>query len=172
MTPKTIFTIILKIFGLWLILELLEVIPQTISTIPVLMQADATALAPMLIAILLILTFYFFILRLLLFKTDYVINKLSLDKHFDQQTVDTNVQQATVIQIAIIILGGLMFIDALPTLIEQIVSYLQQERIEGNLFTNPSFKYIILYSCKLILGYLLMNNSRQLTNWIEHSRQK
>ena len=167
MTPKTIFTIILKIFGLWLILGLLEIIPQTLSTIPLLLSADTRSQLSASILLLLVLAFYFFVIRLLLFKSNFIIDKLLLDKHFDQQTIEFNIQQTAVIQIAIIVFGGLIFINSLPVLFEQIVSYLKQKQLAGSFFDNPSFQYLLIYSGKLILGYLLMSNSKWLTNKID-----
>lgn len=172
MTPKTIFTIILKIFGIWLVLGMIQVIPQTLSAIPYILEADAISFGVGLFVMILALTFYFFIIRLLLFKTDFIIDKLSLDKHFDQEIVNTEIQQTTIIQIAIIVLGGILFIDNVPLLIKEIVSYLQQKQLAGTLFSNPSFQYIILHVGQLLLGYLLMNNSKRLTSWIDSIQKK
>jgi len=167
MTPKTIFTIILKIFGLWLILGLIEVIPQTLATLLLLMQEDPTQAFVVFAIITGALVFYFVILRLVLFKSGNIIDKLSLDKHFDQPAIDINIQQSTVIHIAIIVLGGLIFIDALPLLISEVVKYLQQKQFAGTLFEYPSIHHIIIEGCKLLIGYLLMSNSKRLTSWIE-----
>lgn len=167
MTPKTIFTIILKIFGLWLILGLIQIIPQTLAALPLLFQGDSAMLVVAFAIITGALVFYFYVLHLLLFKSGYIIDKLSLDKHFDQPAFDINIQQSTVIRIAIIVLGGLIFIDALPLLICKVVKYLQQKQFAGILFEYPSIHHIIIEGCKLLIGYLLMSNSKRLTTWIE-----
>ena len=166
MTTRTIFTIIIKVFGLLLILGLLEVIPQALSAFSLIIQGGFVELGIVFFIFSLAFLFYFFIIRLLLFKSGKIIDMLSLEKDFDQQAFEINLKQSTVIQIAIIVLGGLLFINTLPDFIGQIITYVNQKQFEGTFVTNPTFKFVVISGIKLLLGYLLMNNSKTITSWI------
>lgn len=166
MTPKTLFTIILKIFGLWLILSLILFIPTLFSIIPFMFQNDTTTLYLLVLVAIISIGIYVLIIWLLLFKTSLIINKLSLDKQFEQQTIDINISQKTVIQISIIIIGGLLIIKHIPLFISEIITYTNLTQFEEKTFENTSFNLILLKGMTLLIGYLLMNNSKSLTNWI------
>jgi hypothetical protein len=175
MTPKTIFTLILKIIGLYLILSLAEVLSAAFSSLPVLMMQNSPIDAPgfwVSSIIILVLLFYFYIIRLLLFRTAWVIDRLSLDKHFEEEIVVVKFDSASVLQIATIILGGILFTGAIPTLCQEIINWLQQTQAEPYLTRHPSFAYMVFDGCKLLLGYLLLTNSKQVTNWIEQKNGK
>jgi uncharacterized membrane protein YidH (DUF202 family) len=172
MTPKSIFTIILKIFGLWFILGLMQVLPNSASIIPLIIQEDLLLLIISSIFIAISLGIYIFVIWLFLFKTGLIIDKLSLDKHFDQSSFEINIQQRTVIQISIIILGGLICIDALPMFINEVLNYLRMGQFEGTLTEFPNFNYIVINGLKLVFGYLLMTNSKRVTNWVDKQKEE
>lgn len=122
---------------------------------------------------LLILTFliYFFILRLFVFKTSWLIDKLHLDKGFTEEKFELNMHRSTILNIAIIIIGGLIFVDALPLFCNQLFTYFQQKSNSGLFGSNPTSAWIIFYFIKGIIGYLMMTNSNYITNFIEHKRR-
>jgi hypothetical protein len=170
MTPKTIFVLILKIIGLYMVLDLITLLPQTIARFPLMGMNSGSDIFEKIIYILIVLVIllvYFFLMRIFLFKTDWIIKKLSLDKHFEQEIISIKVDSAAVIQIAIIVLGGIIFTDALPTLLRDIISYLQQKQLEIILAKSPGFSYLVFDVCKLTVGYLLLTNCKQITLWIE-----
>jgi hypothetical protein len=122
---------------------------------------------------LLILTFliYFLILRLFVFKTSWIIDKLHLDKGFVEEKLELNMHRSTILNLAIIIIGGLMFIDALPLFCNQLFTYFQQTSNSGLFGSNPISAWVILYFIKGIIGYLMMTNSNYITKVIEHKRR-
>jgi uncharacterized membrane protein YidH (DUF202 family) len=174
MTPRTLFTILIKIFGISLLMDALTIIPQFLGTASTIGQSYSTdSLAIFLIIIVLVLiimAIYLLFIRACLFKTDFIINKLSLDKHFTEEKFEINVDHTTILPIAIIVIGGLLIIDALPDLCRELFSYIQQQRQEGQGFANPSLSWIIFFSIKLSIGYLLISNNKRLTKWIEKKR--
>lgn len=175
MTPRTLFTILIKLFGLSVLIDALISIPQllgTASMIGVSYSADSSVsmiIGVVLISIVSIL--YLIVIRICLFKTDSIIDKLSLDKHFKEERFEINIDSSTILPIAIIIVGGLICIDALPALCRQIMTYIEQTRTLGRDFENPSLGWALFYSAKLLIGYLLISNNRKLTIWIK-ARQK
>jgi hypothetical protein len=173
MTPRTIFTLILKIFGLYLIWQLIIIIPFSFTAGSTLLytQHDSSWTGIIALLLIIILLLYFMVIRMLLFKSNWVVDKLSLDKHFDQEIIAIKIDSAAVIQISIIVLGGVLFIDALPNFFREIITYLQQTSLEPYMVKDPKFAYIFLWGCKALLGYLLLTNSKRITHWVEEKNK-
>ena len=173
MTPKTFFTLVLKILGLWLIIGKIETLLEVVYIIPMLLATDIQSLklSPALLIMLFIMIIYISVVWLLLIKPDLIIRKLSLDKHFDGETLDMNVKQSTIIQMAMMVFGALLITTVLPNLFVQLISYLQQKRYEENVFSNPVFTNIIVLLCKVLLGAFLMAKSRWLSQKISTNQQ-
>ena len=164
MTIRTFWTIFIKILGIWLVLGSVTVIPQFFLT-SISVGSNKTAENFALVAALLLLTIgiYIFILQLFVFKTSWLIDKLHLDKGFDEEKLDLNVQLSTVLTVTTIVLGGLMFVDSLPQLCKQTFKFFQ----EGDIFSeSPTSGWIIFHFVNTILGYLLMTNSKQVVEFI------
>ncbi len=84
MTIRTFWNILLKIMGIWLILSGFSVIPQFIWAFSVFgnQPKGSTLLGVAAIAVLLLVTaaLFIFIMWLFIFKSDWIISKLKLDK--------------------------------------------------------------------------------------------
>ena len=175
MTPRTLFTILIKLFGLSVLIDALISIPQLLGTASMIgVSYSADSLVSIIIGLILIAvvsTLYLIVIRICLFKTESIINKLSLDKHFKEEKFEINIDSSTILPIAIIVVGGLICVDALPALCRQILTYIEQTRTLGRDFENPNLGWTIFYVVKLLIGYLLISNNRKLTSWIE-ARQK
>ncbi len=173
MTIRTFWTILIKILGIWLVLESIIVIHQLISSLTFFgfNNGDDSIFDAGLVVVLLLLTIgiYFFILRLFLFKTAWLIDKLHLEKGFEEDRIDLNMQSSAILSIATIIIGGLMFIDGLPEFCRQVIAFFQ----EKNLFReSPTTVWIIFNLIKTLIGYLLMTNSKSVVAFIERQREK
>ncbi len=87
MTPKNLFNIILKIFGLFFLREIVYLIPQLILTIPYLTNQDnfdsgqysIGNILPFMLT-LIVIAFYVFIIYQLLFNTNKILDKLNLTR--------------------------------------------------------------------------------------------
>jgi len=165
MTIRTFWTIFIKILGIWLVLDSVTVIPQFIST---LFYADPNdtgqGFALSILLLLLTIGVYLFILRLFVFKTAWLIDKLHLDKGFDEEKIDLNVQLSTVLTVTTIVIGGLMFVDSLPQLCKQFFVFYQQKSI---FIENPSSGWLIFHFVKTIFSYLIMTNSKLVVTFID-----
>lgn len=146
-------------------LEGVTVIPQFFLT---LFSTDpnntAQSIALTVASLLFTIGIYIFILQLFVFKTVWIIDKLHLDKGFEEVKIDINVKISTVLTVTIIVIGGLMFVDSLPQLCKQTFVFFQQKNIFRK---SPSSGWIIFYLVKTIIGYLLMSNSKQVVVFIE-----
>ncbi len=173
MTPRSFFSVFIKILGIYLILSSITVIPQFISTFFLVTSNAGENLVNVILTILLLLLtlfVFFLILRYCIFRTDIIIDKLRLDQGFPEEKFELNMHRSTILSIAIIVIGGIMFIDALPGLCQQIFTYTQQRNIR--FLEYPNTGWIIFYFIKTLAGYLLMTNSRQVVNLIERQRKK
>ena len=167
MTPRTFFTIFIKIIGLYLIIGLATLVFQFLSTLFWLLgMGTENIIGTVIFGLLLPLGIYVFIIRLCLFKTNYIIDKLALDKHFTEEKFEINIHRSTVLSIAAIVIGGLIFIEALPSLCSQIYDYFKQDKTSED--TNVS--WMIFDFVKVFIGYFLISSNRFIVNFIERKR--
>ncbi len=167
MTIRTFWILFIKILGIWLVLSFLTVIPQFAKMLTFFGTNSNGRLLGIGISValfLLTIGIYVFILRLFVFKTDWLIDKLHLDKGFPEEKIELNIQRSTVLTIAAIVIGGLIFIDSFPLFCQQVLVFIQQD----NLFReSPTSGWIIFYLVKTILGYLLMTNSQFVVRFLD-----
>jgi hypothetical protein len=167
MTIKTFWTLLLKILGIWLILSGLTIVPQFLSVFVFFGEnyQENFFAAIFIIGLLLIMVgLYFVILKLFVFNSNWLIDKLKLDQGFQEERLDFSITLKTVLTIATIVIGGLILVDALPMLIKQMFTFIQQKSVFRE---DPEFSWIIFYFVKAIIGYLLMTNSKSVINYID-----
>ncbi len=175
MTPRSFFTILIKILGIYLILDSITVIPQFISSLfSIGLGFDKSIETIALYSFLLILTvgIYYIILKYCVFKTDRIIDKLKLDKGFVEETFELNIHRSTVLSIAVIVIGGLIFVDSLPTFCKEVFDFIGQKQQSIPFGQNPASGWMIFYLVKILIGYYMVNNHRQIVNFIEKQRKK
>ena len=124
MTPRSLFNVVLKIIGIFFIKDLLMFLPQLLSLF-FSSNEGGFSNSPLekignIIIIVLGFLVYIFIIYLLVFRTDAVINKLKLVNGFDQDFIPINIHRSAVLSISIIVIGGLILINEIPNLINQI----------------------------------------------------
>lgn|ERR1700694_3588530 len=171
MTTRSLFNIILKILGIFVIKDILATIPQLLSIILYLTKSDTVGEAIWtVVTTVLILLVYVFFSYYLIFKSDLIIDKLKLDKGFDQETIPLNIHRSTILSISIIVIGGLIIADEIPNLCRQLFAYFQEKRMTYGQ-TNPTISYSVLAAAKIVIGLVLIGNQRQIVNFIERRRK-
>lgn len=167
MTIRTFWTLLIKILGIWLILSGLTVVPQFISALTFFGENQQDNLfATVYIVTILLLTvgLYFVVLKLLVFNSSWLIDKLKLDQGFQEEKLDLSITLKTVLKIATVVIGGVIFVDALPILCQNIFTFIQQKTV---LREDPQMSWIVFYSVKALIGYLLMTNSQLVITFID-----
>ncbi len=167
MTIRTFWTLFLKILGISLILSGLTVIPQFMSAFAFFGENQQdNFMAAIYIIVLLLLTvgFYFVVLKLLVFNSNWLIDKLKLDKGFQEEKLEMGLTLKTVLTIATIVIGGLILVDALPMLCKQVFAFIQQKSVFRE---DPQFSWIVFYFVKTLIGYFLMTNSKMVISYID-----
>ncbi len=169
MTPRSFFLIFIKILGIYLILSSITVLPQFFSTFYYLsLDGSSYAIINIVLtigAMLLTVLLYFLILYYCVFRTDVIVDKLRLDKGFTEGKFDLNISHSKVLNIAIIVIGGIMIVGSLPDFSRQIYIYVQQRGL--HIKEVPVISWLIFYFIKIIIGYLLIANNKQIVNFIE-----
>lgn len=174
MTPRSLFTIVIKIFGMYLTFSTLTVIPYGITTIlryKTLWEGDTTSTLIAILFTVVVLLVYLFILYGCLYKTDWIINKLALAEHFAEERFEINIHRSTVLRIAVIIIGALTFMEALPIFCRYLFNYLKESSIYP-IGLDPDAGWMIYYFIEMFIGFFLMTSSRPVVNFIEMQRKK
>jgi hypothetical protein len=165
MTPNSLFNIILKVLGIFFLKNFLL---ELAEFLPVLRAQGEISLLNLSIAITATII-YLLIIYLLLFKTNWIINRLALDKGFKEGTFNLNIHRSVVLSITIIIIGGLIIIEALPSFIQQLLYYIQMKKDK---FVDVKFDYVILHFAKLVIGIFLIVYQKVIINFIEIKRKR
>lgn len=107
MLIKTFWKILIKIIGLWLLFSCVSIIPQFFSTLSF-TNGDLNTESLMLLWLMLFgsIIIYILIIRLFLFKTDWIVEKLKLEKNFTEERIELNIKSSTILTISIIVIGG------------------------------------------------------------------
>jgi len=173
MTPKNLFNIILKIFGLFFLREIVYTIPQLISLIPFFTKADdfggeqfsSGDIVPFIVTLIAI-AFYVYIIYQLLFNTNKIIDKLKLDQGFNQQEFSFNISTSLILTISLIVIGGVILTNEIPNFCKNIFSYFQEKDLSHGL-TKPNYSYIVVSGVKIIIGLLIIGERTRIVEFVE-----
>jgi hypothetical protein len=170
MKIRTFWTFLLKILGLYIVLGSIDVIAQFLTTTYYLFVDDSSdnIIKLTLFGIIAGMIFiYYLVLRFFIFKPNLIIDKFKLDKGFEEEKIELNNNSSSILRIAVIVIGGLMFVDSLPVLFKNVFMFFQQE----SLFRNYSGTgWIIFGVVKSIIGYLLLTNSKFFVDLIKKEK--
>jgi hypothetical protein len=173
MTPRSFWIILIRILGIWFVLDSLQIIYSYLTYIPLL--SDATAISAILTALIittLVIIFFFLILYLCLFRTDWIIDKLKLDKGFSEEKFELNMHRSSIYAISIIVIGGIILLRSFPQLCRQLILYFQQSSLPTNYSSNPTWSYILLNFIQTVIGVYFITSNRTIVNFIEKQRRK
>lgn len=175
MTKKDLFKIILKLYGLYSVIEILIQIPN----ISYYFYYDSGFEFNWIILTLPIVSLL--IVFILLFKPEVVINLFKLDKGFENNNVPTNTFDGKQIaKIALIIIAVYLIVSNIGAFISQVLfsfkESVSQNSLESLLETfNPNpvnYQIMINSGISLLIGFILLTNHTRLASWIEKINKK
>lgn len=169
MTFTSFWKIFFKILGVWLIVQSFTILTQLFSSIFFFFTEQADSYLYLIISLFLLIIVYVTILWFFILKPEIIIKKLKLDKGFTEEKIEFEIKQSTVLTIAIVILGGLMFVEALPSLIRNLYSFIQQK---ASFVQSPSTANLFADIVKAVFGYLIMTNSDFILKFINNQLSK
>src|SRR5882757_3144753 len=106
MKLRTLFNIVIKVFGFLIIKDILATLLYLITPIISLTNSDSKFELGTLIVTLLILALYFSIAYVLIFKTDSMLDLLKLEPELSDEYLTFDLSAVNVLTIALIILSG------------------------------------------------------------------
>jgi hypothetical protein len=88
-----------------------------------------------------------------------------LDQNFTEDEISADIQTNTVIRIAVIVLGGVLFLQSLPELFQMMIQTFQSKAVFRE---DPNIGMLVYTLVSVVLGYWMMSNSvRKLMSIIE-----
>lgn len=173
MTPRTLWTIILKIFGIYLILQIYYPLTQLFSFVPMLSGHHFDNGIQIIAFAFFSISIYLFMIIAFLFKPDWLIDKLKLDQSIKEEKLELNIHRSTVLTIAILLAGILMFVDSLPLLLKELYGYYQYQKMTdfGRFRDYRGASFIIVEVAKLFISIFMIGGSRPIVNFIERKRR-
>ena len=153
MTKKDFFVLLMKIFGLYsLTISLFSVLPNSISLF--INEIDFLGFLVVLVSVLLVLGLFV----LLIYKSEYVAEKLKLKEGFDDDRIEiSHFNEASIVKLACILLGGFLVIDNLPPLLNLLYYALKFDH-KGIEFGSDNNFYLWSNALRVVIGYLLLTN--------------
>lgn len=170
MTPRSLFQIILKSLGILFIKEFLFLIPQFL-TVFLYYQKGATIGEIMWIFLTTVvqLIVYSLVFYYLVFRTDRVIERLGLEKGFEEEKFSFSIHRSSVLSIVLIVAGILVIVDVIPSLCKNLFIYIRELR---SLYkSDADITRIIGPIAQLIMGLVLIGSQKQIVNFIERKRR-
>lgn len=173
MTTTDFFRIAIKIFGIYsLIVALFQFFPTLLSYAYSFNQG--TFLPSIALGLI-----NLGICILIIYKPNFIIKILSLDKGFDNARIEFgNLDSDKLISFAAILIGGFIFMESLPQFLSNgyyaFKNRIQSGGDQGPLnFANQDYPYYdwAITILNLLLGYLLVKNHQSLAKWLIGSNQ-
>ena len=154
-------------------LDSLQIIYSYLTYIPLI--SNGSTLSAILTALgmtTLVIIFFFLVLYLCLFRTEWIIDKLQLDKGFSEEKFEFNMHRSSIYAISIIVIGGIILLRSFPDLCRQIILYFQQSSLPRDYSSNPTWSYILLNFIQTLIGVYFITSNRTIVDFIENQRRK
>jgi hypothetical protein len=174
MKAKDLFTIILKVFGIYLIKDVLLSIPPILSNLHQMFGLSTDVAFFSLFVSLLVFGLHFGIVYLLLFKTAWLVTKLQLTSNLSEEPLVVNLHRSSVYTIAIIVSGILILTFAIPQLVRHLYAWYQYVDSRKSMFGAEYFDYSRLFTSlsEVVIGLLFLGNQRTIVNFMESRRKQ
>jgi uncharacterized protein YacL len=156
-TKKDFFRLILKLFGLYIAISLIiSVFPGNVSLL--LYHYDIIEIIWFIVSIV----FIYFIFRFLFFKTDKIIQRLKLDKGFDEDKFEfQNFNSESILKLATIVTGGLLLINNIPVFLGNVLYF-----IKYTVFISQWVSFGESFF-KVVIGYLILTNYNKVSKLLK-----
>jgi len=177
MTPKSFWAILIKILGIYIILDSLTGIPAFLYTLlsyKAMINAEGNNQVVYFEAgyYFTVIIAYGLLIWLSLFNTNWLIDKLKLDQGYQEERFNFTMHRSNIFKITIMVIGGLMLTISFPWLCKYTFGYFEQIDQYKRFKDSPQAALIICYFLQSVIGYFLLTCSRMVVNYIELKRKK
>lgn len=166
MTKRDFFKIIIKLFGLYsAIIVLFSVLPQNISNI-LTINENYLLLIWIIISLLIVLA----LCLLLLYKSDYIVDILKLDKGFDDDRIELGtLSNESIFKFALLLIGGFLVIDNLPHFLQYTFAAFKSKMPSSGYIPQTTVNYFNWASSgiNILMGYVLISNYKRIASFID-----
>jgi hypothetical protein len=174
MTKKDLFKIILKLYGLYSVLELIVQIPNISYMIYYDSYNEINWLFLLVPAVSLMVVY------ILLFKPVLLIQLFKLDHGFDNNDTNNSMNGQDISKIAMVIIAVFMIVSNLGSFLSQIVFSFKSSVSTNSLNNllevyNPNpvnYNAMLSSGLNLLFGFLLLTNYTRLSKWIDRINNK
>ena len=158
MTKRDFFRVLIKIFGLYSgFITVFSIIPAFTSNLSAKFEPLLWLLILGIVFLALLLVYF------LIYKTDFIIDKLKLDKGFDEERIYfENFNNENIFKLAIILIGGFLIVDYLPSFLNHTFQAFKSKLNNSDMINYPlNYFNWISSGLNIILGYLLLTNYKK-----------
>lgn len=169
MTPRSLFLIVLKIFGILMLKNLIIAFLTLLSFAGALSLASATwwNFAVELIVVVFLLACIYF----LLFRTAKVLDLLRLDQGFSEKQFSLDLSMTDLLAIALIVAGVVILVIAIPDFCHAVTGYLSLRRLAMNGHMT-ALSTVIYSGVKILLGLLIIGERKRIVAFITKKETK
>ena len=166
MTKRDFFRIIIKLFGLYsAVITLFTVLPQNISNF-ISVGEDFIIMLWILISLVAVISLFL----LLLFKSDFIIDKLKLDKGFDDDKIELgNLNNESIFKFAVILIGGFLIVENIPHFIQYTFSAFKSKMLNNGYIPQTTINYFnwFISGINILIGYIFITNYKRITSFLD-----
>lgn len=170
MTKTDFFRIIIKLFGLYWLINSIFSLGQIIY-----FSTNNAGWTGILYSVIMV-SILIFLFIVLTFKSDVIIGWLKLDKGFDDDRIEfQNFNIENIMMLAIILIGANMILDNVATFLNQIylgVKVFVSNQSDLVTINGQSNYHLILSTTKIVLGYVLLTNYPTVSKFLMKITQK
>lgn len=175
MTPRSLFKIILKIFGLFFLREIIITVPQLIYSIIHGIDSGTFAEGIFNFAVnVIVILFYGFIVAQLLFNTTNLLDKFKLDQGFDEDEFSfeneskkrkfaIGISGYSVLSIALFVTAGVILVNEIPYLFQKLFLYIVDARSIGS---THDVSLIVIAIVKILIALLLIGERKRIVEFV------
>jgi hypothetical protein len=164
MTKRDFFKIMIKLFGLYsLVITLFSVVPQIITSITFARESYEILLWT-LGSVVIVFLFFLFILS----NADGIIDKLKLDKGFDEERIELgNLNNESIFKFAIILIGCFLITDNISWFLNLSLTAFRNKALPSEyLYQKNDYSNWIVCFLNLVIGCLLIANYRGIARFL------
>lgn len=172
MSPRSLFSIILKILGIFFLSNILEALSRLLSVLVYLPQyaSEREAIFNLGVTIPPLLLYTLFSWALL-FRTDGLISLFKLDRHSGEEIKGLQVHRSVILSVAVIAAGGWMLINEIPEFFRHAMYYYQERKTYVRM-ARPDVSYLAMSALKILIALTIIIFNRAIVRIVELRRKR
>ena len=175
MTAKSLFNIILKVLGIYFIKDIIIALPTLFGVFYELANTGVSEAYTTFLISAGTLFIYGMVVYYLVFKTDWVMDRLKLMDKLPEDPIPLNIHRSTVISIVVLVVGLFLITQGIPYLVRGLAKWYQYNKMSRGLSDAiDSFDYSIIwvYAAEILIGLLFIGHQREIVNYIELKQRR